>query len=160
MDILTKKGQKSLEYEREMLERIRHNLCKTHKEDSYLIETDKNMDAKVDGIIVKNNQVSGIFESKCRDLSLMQLTDFGSWLVTLDKIMDGKRLSEMLRVPYIGFLYLIKDKIIMYWKITDKYGDFTFDFEVKKTKTQKTINGGVAYRTNAYLPFKEGNELL
>ena len=160
MDILTKKGQKSLEYEREMLERIRHNLCKTHKEDSYLIETDKNMDAKVDGIIVKNNQVSGIFESKCRDLSLMQLTDFGSWLVTLDKIMDGKRLSEMLRVPYIGFLYLIKDRIIMYWKITDKYGDFTFDFEVKKTKTQKTINGGVAYRTNAYLPFKEGNELL
>jgi len=160
MDILTKKGQKSLEYEREMLERIRHNLCKTHKEDSYLIETDKNMDAKVDGIIVKNNQVSGIFESKCRDLSLMQLMDFGSWLVTLDKIMDGKRLSEMLRVPYIGFLYLIKDRIIMYWKITDKYGDFTFDFEVKKTKTQKTINGGVAYRTNAYLPFKEGNELL
>ena len=160
MDILTKKGQKSLEYEREMLERIRHNLCKTHKEDSYLIETDKNMDAKVDGIIVKNNQVSGIFESKCRDLSLMQLMDFGSWLVTLDKIMAGKRLSEMLRVPYIGFLYLIKDRIIMYWKITDKYGDFTFDFEVKKTKTQKTINGGVAYRTNAYLPFKEGNELL
>ena len=160
MDILTKKGQKSLEYEREMLERIRHNICITHKEDSYLIETDKNMDAKVDGIIVKNNQVSGIFESKCRDLSLMQLMDFGSWLVTLDKIMDGKRLSEMLRVPYIGFLYLIKDRIIMYWKITDKYGDFTFDFEVKKTKTQKTINGGVAYRTNAYLPFKEGNELL
>ena len=160
MDILTEKGQKSLEYEREMLERIRHNLCKTHKEDSYLIETDKNMDAKVDGIIVKNNQVSGIFESKCRDLSLMQLTDFGSWLVTLDKIMDGKQLSEMLRVPYIGFLYLIKDKIIMYWKITDKYGDFTFDFEVKKTKTQKTINGGTACRVNAYLPFKKGNELL
>ena len=160
MDILTKKGQKSLEYEREMLERIRHNLCKTHKEDSYLIETDKNMDAKVDGIIVKNNQVSGIFESKCRNLSLMQLRDFGSWLITLDKIMDGKQLSEMLRVPYIGFLYLIKDKIIMYWKITDKYGDFTFDFEVKKTKTQKTINGGTACRVNAYLPFDKGNELL
>jgi len=160
MDILTEKGQKSLEYEREMLERIRHNLCNTHKEDSYLIETDKNMDAKVDGIIVTNNQVSGIFESKCRNLSLMQLVDFGSWLITLDKIMDGKQLSEMLRVPYIGFLYLIKDKIIMYWKITDKYGDFTFDFEVKKTKTQKTINGGVVYRTNAYLPFEKGNELL
>jgi len=160
MDILTSKGQKSLEYEREMLERIRHNLCKTHKEDSYLIETDKNMDAKVDGIIVKNNQVSGIFESKCRNLSLMQLRDFGSWLITLDKIMDGKQLSEMLRVPYIGFLYLIKDKIIMYWKITDKYGDFTFDFEVKKTKTQKTINGGTACRVNAYLPFDKGNELL
>ena len=160
MDILTDKGQKSLEYEREMLERIRHSMCEKHKEDSYIIETDKNMDAKVDGIIVKNNRVSGIFESKCRNLSLMQLVDFGSWLITLDKIMDGKQLSEMLRVPYIGFLYLIKDKIIMYWKITDKYGDFSFDFEVKKTRTQKTINGGTVYRANAYLPFKKGNELL
>jgi hypothetical protein len=74
--------------------------------------------------------------------------------------MDGKRISEMLRVPYLGFLYLIKDKIIMYWKITDKYGNFLFDFDVKNTRTQKTINGGSVIRTNAYLPFKEGNELL
>ena len=137
MDILTDKGQKSLEYEREMLERIRHSMCEKHQEDSYIIETDKNMDAKVDGIIVKNNQVSGIFESKCRNLSLMQLVDFGSWLITLDKIMDGKQLSEMLRVPYIGFLYLIKDKIIMYWKITDKYGDFSSTLKLRKQEHKK-----------------------
>ena len=66
----------------------------------------------------------------------------------------------MLRVPYLGFLYLIKDKIIMYWKITDKYGNFLFDFDIKNTRTQKTINGGSVVRTNAYLPFKKGNEIL
>jgi hypothetical protein len=134
-------------------------MCNTHEKNSMLIETNKNTDAKVDGIIIKNNELSGIFESKCRDLSLMELRNFGSWLVTFDKIMDGKRLSEMLRVPYIGFLYLIKDEIVMYWKITDKHGNFLFDFDVRNTRTQKTINGGSVVRTNAYLPFKEGSEL-
>ena len=114
MDILTKKGQKSLEYERRMLDKINFHICKDHKKDSMLIETDKDMDAKVDGIIVKDNQVSGIFESKCRNLSMMELRKFDSWLITFDKIMDGKKLSEMLRVPFVGFLYLIKDDIIMY----------------------------------------------
>ncbi len=50
MDILTKKGQKSLEYEREMLDRIRHSICEKHKSDSTLVETKKDTDAKVDGI--------------------------------------------------------------------------------------------------------------
>ena len=159
MDILTKKGQRSLVYEREMLDKIRYTMCDKHKSNSQIIETDKNMDAKVDGMIVKNGELAGIFESKCRNLSLMELRNFDSWLVTLDKIMEGKRLSEMLRVPYFGFLYLIKDKIVMYWKITDKYGNFIFDFDVKNTRTQKTINGGSVVRTNAYLPFKKGVEL-
>ena len=160
MDILTERGQKSLEYERKMLERIRSTMCDKHKTNSQIVETDKNMDAKVDGMVVTNGELSGVFESKCRDLSLMELRRYGSWLVTFDKIMDGKRLSEMLRVPYLGFLYLIKDKVVMYWKITDKHGNFLFDFDVRNTRTQKTINGGSVVRTNAYLPFKEGSELL
>ena len=160
MDILTTKGQKSLEYEKKMLEKIRKNICKKHNNSSMLIETNKDMDAKIDGVIIKNNELSGIFESKCRDMGLIQLMEYGSWLVTFEKILDGKRLSEMLRVPYLGFLYLIKDDIVMYWKITNKYGNFMFDFDVKNTRTQKTINGGIIMRTNAYLPFKEGNEIL
>ena len=154
MDILTKKGQKSLEYERTMLERI--SILKKVN----IIETDKNMDAKGDGMISQDNQLTGIFESKCRDMSLMKLREFGSWLVTFDKIMDGKKLSTLLRVPFLGFLYLIPDNIIMYWKITDKYGNFLFDFDVKNTRTQKTINGGSIIRTNAFLPTNKGREVL
>ena len=93
-------------------------------------------------------------------MGLIELMDYGSWLVTWNKIMDGKKLSEMLCVPYIGFLYLINDNIIMYWKITDSNGEFLFNFDLKQTKTQKTINGGEIIRTNAYLPFENGNELL
>jgi|TARA_Y100000114_G_scaffold110266_1_gene103860 hypothetical protein len=153
MDILTEKGQQSLRYERIMLKKIMKVCSGT------IIETDKNMDAKVDGVISKSGKITNVFESKCRDMSLQELNRYGSWLITFDKIMDGKRLSEMLRVPYIGFLYLIKDDIAMYWEITDKYGNFLFDFEVKNTRTQKTINGGSIIRTNAYLPIEKGSEL-
>jgi len=160
MDILTKKGQESLQYERMMLNKIRDHICKEHKDNSYIYETDKNKASKVDGVIIKNGVLSGVFESKCRNMGLIELMDYGSWLVTWNKIMDGKKLSEMLCVPYIGFLYLIKDNIIMYWKITDSNGEFLFNFDLKQTKTQKTINGGEVIRTNAYLPFENGNELL
>ena len=159
MDILTKKGQISLQYERIMLNKIRDHICKKHKSNSFIYETDKNKASKVDGVIVKDNILSGVFESKCRNMGLMDLMEYGSWLITMDKIMDGKEMSKMLCVPYIGFLYLIKDDIVMYWKITDSDGEFLFDFDIKKTKTQKTINGGEAIRTNAYLPFEKGNEL-
>tara|TARA_R100000781_G_scaffold2704_3_gene4255 strand:+ start:2818 stop:3300 length:483 start_codon:yes stop_codon:yes gene_type:complete len=160
MDILTKKGQTSLHYEHIMLDKIREHICKKHKNNSFIYETDKDKPSKVDGFIVKDNVLSGIFESKCRNMGLMDLMEYGSWLITMDKIMDGKKLSEMLCVPFIGFLYLIKDDIIMYWKITDNNGEFLFDFDIKKTKTQRTINGGTAIRTNAYLPFKKGTELI
>ena len=48
----------------------------------------------------------------------------------------------------------------MYWKITDKYGNFLFDYDVKETRTQRTINGGSVVRKNAFLPVKHGNELI
>ena len=57
MDILTEKGQRSLEYEREMLDRIRYSICNEHKSNSTLVETNKDTDAKVDAIIIKNNEL-------------------------------------------------------------------------------------------------------
>ena len=122
MDILTKKGQVSLQYEHKMINKIRDHICKKHKGNSFIYETDKDKPSKVDGFIVKDNILSGIFESKCRNMGLVELMEYGSWLITMDKIMDGKKLSEMLCAPYIGFLYLIKDDIVMYWKITNSDG--------------------------------------
>ena len=153
LDINTKKGQESLRHEKKMLEKIEHSFS------VQLIETPKKMDSKIDGIIVKDDQISGIFESKCRDMSYMELLDYKSWLVTFNKIMDGKKISEMLRVPFFGFLYLIPDELVFYWKITDEFGEFRFGFNIKRTLTRKTINGGTAIRTNAYLPVKYANEI-
>ena len=125
-----------------------------------LIETDKNTDAKCDGIVEKDNRLRAIYESKCRDMNYMQLCKWGSWLVTNQKILDCQIMSKMLRVPFIGFLYLIPDEMIFYWKITNKIGDFNFEYEVRKTETQKTVNGGKIIRENAYLPYKYAYEII
>ena len=153
LDINTEKGQESLKYERIMLKKLEQSFSVK------FIETNKLIDSKIDGVILKDNQLSGIFESKCRNMSYMELMDYDSWLITLDKIMDGKKISEMLRVPFFGCLYLIPYKMTFYWKITDEFGEFRFGFNIKRTLTQKTINGGRTIRTNAYLPFKYANEV-
>tara|TARA_R100001086_G_C11821459_1_gene254180 strand:- start:934 stop:1419 length:486 start_codon:yes stop_codon:yes gene_type:complete len=149
LDINTPRGQRSLEYERHMMEKIEHEM------DIQLIETDKSTDARCDGIMVSNNKLIGVFESKCRNMTLEDLQRFGSWLVTHEKISDGQTVSRLLRIQFCGFLYLIPDDMILMWPITDNKGDYNFDFESKKTETQETINGGKVVRKNSFLPFDE-----
>lgn len=150
LDINTPKGQISLQQEERMLKYISEcwNLD--------IVNTKKEGDAVCDGFLIKNDTVVGLFESKCRNLSLIELEDYGSWLVTHEKIEKCRLLSEYLRVPFIGFLRLNKSNIVMYWKITDDKGQYLFDFEHMKTETQKTINGGTIIRDNAFLPYQYG----
>jgi|TARA_R100001530_G_scaffold117429_1_gene84554 hypothetical protein len=146
LDINTPRGQKSLEYERKMIERIEREL------NVDIFETDKKSAAKCDGIMVKRNELVGVFESKCRNMSVSQLYNFGSWLITHKKIEFGKMLSEMMMVRFYGFLYLIPDDSILAWMITDKEGNYAFKFDSWETETQETINGGKAIRNNSFLP--------
>ena len=132
-----------------MMEKIEHEM------DIQLIETDKSTNARCDGIMVSNNKLIGVFESKCRNMTLEDLQRFGSWLVTHEKISDGQTVSRLLRIQFCGFLYLIPDDMILMWPITDNKGDYNFDFESKKTETQETINGGKVVRKNSFLPFDE-----
>ena len=149
LDILSEKGQASLHYEKIMLDKI------SEIRGVDLVEPDKDTDAKIDGLIIKNNALVGAFESKCRKLSLDELKRFGSWLITMDKILEGRKISKLLRIPFFGFLYLIRDERILCWQITDSEGTFSFDFNIANTKTQKTINGGEIVRTNAFLPIEK-----
>ena len=108
LDILSEKGQASLHYEKIMLDKI------SEIRGVDLVETDKDTDAKIDGLIIKNNVLVGAFESKCRKLSLDELKRFGSWLITMDKILDGRKVSKLLRIPFFGtffFSFLSDGKI-------------------------------------------------
>lgn len=109
-----------------------------------------------DGFLLRNNIIIALFESKCRNLNLQKLEEYGSWLVTHEKIKKCKFLSEYLKVPFLGFLHLIDDNLTMFWKITDKNGDYMFSFEHGESLTQKTINGGEIIRDNALLPVNKG----
>ncbi|MFW6246990.1 MAG: hypothetical protein ACOC22_02320 [bacterium] len=147
LDINTPKGQISLTQEKIML---------NHIEECWgvqIVETNKKDSALVDGIILKNNEIVGICENKCRNMTYDTLVNsYGSWLITYSKLEIGQIASKIFKVPFIGFLYLVDDDITLFWKITDNEGNFLFEFKTEETPTQATINGGSAIRLNAYLP--------
>lgn len=153
LDILTEKGQKSLAYEEKML-----NIISSRYAGS-IIETDKTCPAKCDGFLTKNGILTGVFESKCRDISSSQMEQWGTWLITNEKVEELALLSKMLCVPFFGFLYCIKDDVVFVFEITNSKGMYNFKFDVKKTITQETINGGQAERLNAFLPMSEAQRL-
>jgi len=145
LDINTPLGQESLRKEEKMIEYIKK--CW----DVEIIITNKNKDAACDGFIVRNSEIIALFESKCRDLSYEELETYGSWLITYKKLEKCRILSQYLRVPFLGFLNLNKDNIVLFWKITGDNGKYLFDINHYESETQKTINGGKTIRDNAYL---------
>lgn len=154
LDILTTKGQKTLQEENAVIQRL------IDKWKIQIINTDKDDCASIDNLFVRDDVLMAISEIKCRQLTRKQLEYYGNtWLITHQKIKDGAMLSKLLRVPFIGVLYLVPDDIILYWKITDKDGNYLFDFDVKNTETQRTVNGGLIVRENAYLHTKYSKQL-
>ena len=153
MDIKTEKGKQSLVYEVKMLNTIREK----YRID--IIETDKESPALCDGFMVRNGIITGVFESKCRNATVQDFEKWGSWLVTYEKIDGLAWMSNKLCIPALGFLYSIPDDVILMWQITDREGNYKFDFRVEKTITQATINGGQIERENAYLPIGKAQTL-
>jgi hypothetical protein len=154
LDINTPKGQITLEQERKAIDRIKL------KWNVDIIETDKKEISCFDNIILKDNTIKAITEFKCRNMTMQQMRDWGdSWLVTNQKIKDCTTVSGLMRVPFIGILYLVPEDLILYWKITNKYGKYLFPFEIKETKTQYSVNGGETVRENAYLSTKFSKRL-
>ena len=118
--------------------------------------TNKNKTYSYDGIILVNGKIVGIFESKNREMSLSKMESFGSWLITYEKLEKCRLIAKKMNVPFYGFCGLERSKLVMFWKISDSNGNYLFDFKHYNSLTRKTVNGGEAYRDNAYLPIEFG----
>jgi|10_taG_2_1085330.scaffolds.fasta_scaffold68660_4 hypothetical protein len=162
LDVNTPKGQESVEDEQIMLKQIR----KVWELD--VVETPKKEAAKIDTMLIRDNVLVGITENKCR--YNMYLKDdhfylskynktYDSWLITNEKIESGRILAGALCVPFFGFLHLVDDDTILWWKIASGDGKFLIDFDRKESETQATINGGTIMRENAYLPIEHAHNL-
>ena len=146
LDILTPRGQESLRQERRMLDAIKDVWG------FQVFETDKDSPCEVDGFLGRDNIVVGVFESKCRKLTMAQLHKFDNrWLVTFDKVLAGLSFSRKLQVPYYGLIYLLDDGIGLMIQISDAKGSPIVNMEVAQTTTQRTVNGGTIQRANAYI---------
>lgn len=148
LDVNSQKGQESLEHELRAVQ-----LWNSHYTDFTYVHTPKDGPALVDAVIVDNDtNVVAVVEQKSRNMSLEQLQNWNmEWLITFDKIEAGRYVGNALGVPYIGFLYLIPDDLLITQKISDKDGKWTCEFRTDTTETQETINGGKIVRLNAYI---------
>lgn len=117
-----------------------------------VFETDKNSPCEVDGFLGRDNIVVGVFESKCRKLTLDQLRKFDNkWLVTFEKVLAGLSFSRKLQVPYYGLVYLLDEPVGLMVQISDAKGSPIVKMDIAQTTTQRTVNGGTIQRANAYI---------
>jgi hypothetical protein len=147
LDIATEKGQQSLSQERVLIAS-----AQAAYQDIQFVETNKYAPSQIDGLMIRDGEVIGIYESKCRNMNIEQMHRFNDeWLVTFEKILNAADLSKRLYVPFYGLLYLVQEPIGLILKITDNRGNILPKARIEQTTTQKTINGGSIVRTNAYI---------
>lgn len=101
--------------------------------------------------------ITGLAEIKSRKtagekpLTKQYLQENGGYLITAEKLKFGALASSMYKVPFYVIVSLMEENVILVWQITTSTGDYTEKFETKQTPTRATVNGGSAFRTNAFL---------
>ena len=148
LDINTVAGQKTLIEEKQV-----KNFVEKQYDISY-IETPKNEASRIDAMIVKNGVIISVAETKCRQMTIEQLKSDPynfEWLVTWDKVETGIKMAADLCVSFVGFLFLVPSRVLLVQKISNKDGLINCRLRLEATKTQATVNGGKAVRTNSYI---------
>lgn len=151
MDILTPKGQKTVEEENEAVALFEA----AYPEYRYL-RTPKDKPSPVDAVISHGAGVFGVAECKCRQMTLGTLsrTFNWEWLITGAKLTDGIAVAQALAVPFVGFLYLVPDKLLMVQRIWNPDAGYCVPIRWQETETQATVNGGKALRVNAFIDMR------
>ena len=151
LDIQTRRGEESVAQERRAIE-----IFTQHHRDIHYVETPKDEPAFVDAILARDMRMIGVVEQKSRDMPLDTLASWGwEWLVTKKKVTDGRQISMGLRVPFVGFLYLVTDDLLLVRRLFNADGSVACRMRSERRETQATINGGVANRENAMIDMSE-----
>lgn len=154
LDIETEKGQVTL-----MQEKQAYSIFEGRFPEFSVLHTDKTKPEPFDGWIIRDGKITSIVETKCRvDVSYGEFLQRyrNIWLVTEAKLqMISSYIQESSSpVPLYGFLFFPNSKVLLIKRIIDRNGEIT-KRELRKTNTQATVNGGIAYRLNAFIPMKD-----
>jgi hypothetical protein len=150
MDCDTPRGRVAIGYEREIAERAALVWASDVTMTGGGAATDV---APVDALFARHGRLEAVAEIKWRGggdiLSLAGLRQYGSYLITYRKLRHGRLAGRLLHVPYLLIVGLSDADV--WWTISDADGAWREQPRVEWTVTQRTINGGVARRRNAYL---------
>ena len=133
-------------------------LFETTRTDLQYCPTNKTTASIIDAVLVRrlDGVVIGIAETKCRTCDLDQfINEFKSeWLLTFEKILEARKISDALGVPFIGLLYLVPSDVLLMRRIYDPERGWVTPFRVEQTITQATVNGGSVVRANAFIDMR------
>lgn len=148
MDILTPKGLETLAQEKEAISLFLQSFPGFE-----FIETPKDTPADIDGFITRDGTIISGVEVKCRNMTADELASKyqHQWLVTAHKLDRCVALCKRLGADFRGFLYLVPDKMLFIVPIFSYKDGWLIEPEYEMTKTQATVNGGIAERLNAYI---------
>jgi len=107
--------------------------------------------ARLDGVLMKDNKIHRICEIKVRWMSLQTLKNFGSYLISYDKLEAGREASRAFCAPFVILLYLVDSDNICSIKMTNEKGQYITPFKKEVTTTNYDIDGGSVDRLNAYV---------
>jgi hypothetical protein len=155
LDINTPRGQESVQEEQDMLSILKSAYS------SQFFHTPITRAALIDGFIVKNDELIAIYESKCRSESASDFkTKYNNeWLISHHKINSGASLSKALAVPFWGFLYLVPDRKVIAFQLTDDKGNYIKPMRIERRKTSKCCNGGTMIDTCVFININNGKHV-
>lgn len=119
------------------------------------IQTPPDHESPVDVFFVRDGMLAYVAEVKARNMTLAQLQEFGSYLVTKAKIQRGRDIALDLCVPYRLIVGL--HDAICWWMVVDGAGSWRVRARTAHTATQATCNGGSVMREHAYLSLRGMN---
>lgn len=114
---VTKRGRASLGQQAEVLRAVAETWALE------VWQTPPELAADVDAIFARDGVVVAVAEVKARDMGADDLMEFGSYLVTADKLQRGMAVAKALRVPFLLIVGLMRDERVVYWKISDENGE-------------------------------------
>lgn len=122
--------------------------------DIRLVFTPFNGPGSFDAFFMRANELYSVCEIKTRydmDERMFWKVRKGEWLITLSKLEHLQKVSRECSVPGVGVLYLKRSGLVIMKALFDSEGRWICDHRSDYTETQATINGGSAFRHNAFV---------
>lgn len=80
---------------------------------------------------------------------------YSGYMISLAKLESGRKLSEIMKVPFVVICNLINDKYVLCWKITNNKGQWIKRPDSHKKTTEKNCNGGTKVDNVVYLKLRD-----
>lgn len=136
---------------REQVDRVEQRLFEYLSENHDVSFATTEKYARLDGVLIKDNKIHRVAEVKVRWMTLAALQNFGSYLISHDKLIAGQQASQAFSAPFVILLYLVESDNICTIKMTNDKGQFISPFTKQTETTYYDMNGGQIERVNAYI---------